>query len=79
MEKLKPIETAPLGKKILLYWNDMDGHFEDGRVYLNEESDPDNPKFYHVLFDGDSMNFMPTHWCEIEKIFFSDVNRINGK
>ena len=48
------------GKHVLLYWDASD-HFEDGAVY-SEEFDGD---WYHVLFDGESLNCNPTHWAEL--------------
>lgn len=61
--QLHKIETAPIGKEVLLYWKDL-GHFEDGRIYDDGDSESGR---YHVLFDGESLNVMPTHWAEIPK------------
>jgi len=59
--KLKHIDTAPIGKKILLFWKNS-GHFEDGTIYHDEDA---GGARYHVLFDGEVLNSQPTHWCEL--------------
>lgn len=59
--KLKKICTAPIGKKILLYWDKIN-HFEDGEIHFDEV---EGGAFYHVLFDGESLNDQPSHWCEL--------------
>ena len=58
--KLHKIETAPIGEEVLLYWKSLN-HFEDGRVY--NDGFENDAGLYHVLFDGYSLNVMPTHWA----------------
>lgn len=58
MNNLKRISSVPIGTKVLLYWKDTE-HIEDGTVYINENG------AYHVLYDGESMPIMPSHWCEL--------------
>lgn len=66
---LRPIKSAPIGQPILLYWEDW-GHYEDGTIYDDGE-DPERA-VYHVLFDGDSMRFEPSHWAPLPKKEFID-------
>ena len=57
----KPIESAPINEKILLYWLNSQ-HIEDGRILTNEG------KRYHILFDGESLNDEPNLWMYIPKV-----------
>jgi hypothetical protein len=57
----KPIESAPINEKILLYWLKSQ-HIEDGRILMNEGNR------YHILFDGESLNDEPNLWMYIPKV-----------
>lgn len=52
---------TPLNENILLYW-ERSKHVEDGKLYLDEGS------IFHTLFDGESLNDQPTHWCYIPEV-----------
>ena len=67
--ELYPIDSAPINKEILLYW-DKYKHFENGTVY--DDGEGIETGIYHVLFDGESMNDMPTHWAELPKFEFKE-------
>ena len=66
--ELYNIDSAPIGKEIILYWKELD-HFENEAVYDDGDSETG---IYHVLFDGESMNYMPTHWAELPKFEFKE-------
>jgi hypothetical protein len=61
VNQLKPIGSVPIRKRVLLYWQESQ-HFEDGIVYDDGDSEDG---IYHVLFDGESSNSMPSHWMEL--------------
>jgi hypothetical protein len=48
------------GRQVLLYWKES-GHIEDGAFYEFETG----TGWYHVLFDGESLNCEPTHWMPL--------------
>lgn len=58
MAHWRAIKTAPLGKRILFRYGDIEGHVEDGVVY----NDTPDGRRYYVLFDGDSLESNPTEW-----------------
>jgi hypothetical protein len=45
-------------RRVLLLWEKTE-HIEDGKFYPSEHVDGE---WYHVLFDGESMNDAPSHW-----------------
>lgn len=60
--KLQKIETVPIGKKVLLYWNDSK-HYENGIIFYDGEC-PGN--MCHMLDDfEDTFSGLPTHWTEL--------------
>lgn len=67
--ELKPIATVPIDREVLLFWKNS-GHIENGTVYDDGESEDGR---YHVLFDGESLNVMPTHWAELPKFTFANT------
>ncbi|HFZ1674455.1 TPA: DUF551 domain-containing protein [Klebsiella pneumoniae] len=48
-----------LDTRVLLYFSNYGGHIEDGCI----GDDGDGP--YHYLFDGDSLQYEPTHWMPL--------------
>jgi hypothetical protein len=50
--------------KVLLLWKKT-GHIEDGTIYENEDVPG---KWYHVLFDGESMTDSPSHWMSLPEM-----------
>jgi len=66
MLTMNPISTAPLGKTVLLYWQEF-GHFEDGSINLNEETGDRD----HILFDGESLDHQPSHWAPVPEFVFN--------
>ncbi|TXE42094.1 DUF551 domain-containing protein [Serratia marcescens] len=57
---MKCSERVPeSNKQVLLYFGTYDGHIEDG--FISEDLDGK----FHYLFDGDSLDVMPTHWMPL--------------
>lgn len=66
--ELYTIDSAPIGKEILLYWKEL-AHFEEGSLYkytCNGEEGID----YIVL--GEDNDSFPTHWAELPKFEFKE-------
>ena len=64
MSDWKPIDTAPLDTDIILYWRHID-HIENGKIFNDGDSEDG---IYHVLFDGDSLYEMPSHWMPMMEL-----------
>lgn len=56
----EPIETVPIGKRVLLHWPDYP-HIECGTAF----DDSYDGRLYFVLFDGDSMSDKPKEWMPL--------------
>jgi hypothetical protein len=52
---------TPINENILLYWENSN-HFEDGQLFIEDG------EIYHCLFDGESLNDSPTHWCYLPEV-----------
>lgn len=59
-------------KSVLLFW-EKTKHVEDGTIYEYEEV---AGKWYHVLFDGESLNDEPSHWRPLPS---PPLDRLAGK
>lgn len=54
-------ELPKFNERVLLLWEKTQ-HVEDGTIYENEDVPG---KWYHVLFDGESMNDSPNYWMPL--------------